>query len=464
MDRLWTIHTTDPNNQSGTPWRSVRISDLPVTSFKIKFCSRASDEVRLRFETDSNLTDPEYAWSLFAIGKLYWFTCAWESHGVTIEDKPMFCGTLTKTSPSDEGTSKYTDFVFLGGWYYLEQTIYRNSAGGILLPSPVFTLSATRIENAIRSILWCASGNPYSGDSNAHRGISYSDASGPNHETIRACVSHGTTSRNTAWNPKIPETSFNSHTCAEALERVISYWPDYQTWTGFTKVMLSGEGSPYPRFYVKRLRSKPTVEIPMDVDTLPVPSGEDSTGWDPAVEEGSSILFGSGEVVSRSYDWINPLCPGVRVYRRDANLADNKRTFSIGEPDDLGGLTVATNSDDSDGTFMFFNQLLEDDTVVPASLLPGEIDRMMETPHWEGTVVLLGKDPPGLFTIRPNKYLSLGLTDRGPGIQNSPIQSVEFNIGLGQTTIECGWPSSADPDDLISLVKANRYDYQWGDA
>lgn len=411
MDRNWKIHTLTPYGDGYASREMVDIASLPVVDFKMAFRSRAADEVRLVVETASPLATPGDVWQYLSIGKNCLFTCSWLIHGNTRPLRPMFFGTLVKMVPSDTGTASSAELVFLGGWYYLEQIVFRLSYDGVYRSTPRFSLSGVSANAWIQRAIKCAADFGNTG--------LYPDAV--------VDVS----------NMKIPELHFNSHSCAEAVERAISFWPDVQSWTRTAWTNADGI-FPAPNLHVERLRDMPTEILPTDADDIPEPGGtEDPTGY-----SGSIMVFGNGKVVSQRFERIG-VCPGVRVVNTDEGAV-----FEIGQPDKMGGLILEIGQDEAVGTNIFYMQggrLCCD--------LPGDIwDACRAAGEWRGTVVVAGEEPPGLFTIRPDKYLGLGV-DMIP----SPIQSVEFDIGRGLTTIECGPSRLPAPEELISLAQATRH-------
>lgn len=458
MDRQWTIWTLDHDHAEGaSAWVSIPISSLPVTGFKMTFRNRAADEVRLTVETPEPFFYPSDIWSYFTRGRLYWFSCAWKLHGNIIPNRPMFCGTLVSTSPNDSGPAQSAEFLFLGGWYYLEQTIYRDrkAAGQILENNPIVSFDYAYLNPAIRSILWSASNGrgelAYLADDDGI-GIFYPNSPTPNQGLITSCVN---VKFSPSWDMKLPPMQLNSHTCAEALTRILSFLPDVHVYSWFSStVSMTSSGTPIPSLWVERVLSDSDIDPP-SINEADVDNPDAFPDEDPAGYSGTTMVFGSGQLISRRIEIpTHPACPGVRVYQTDTQLA-----YTAGNPDLPGGLTVAVGPEDSDGTFMFFKYIFKDGTEAPASSLPGEIYRLLDSPFWRGTLVLVGEDPPGLFTVRPNKYLSPGFPHSHPP---APIQSVEFDMSNGQTTIDCGWPGSPTIDSILSLVKANRYRYQWG--
>lgn len=452
MERNWKIHTI---LSGGSPTRvSVRLDYLPVASFRLFFRSRAADEVRLKLETSSPLVEPSQVWEHFKSGELYLFSCDWINQGSIHRDRPMFLGTLDHMSPSDAGDACSSELVFLGGWYYLEKTIFGDNSnlegyGQYWSPRE---LEPYRFEAnvLVRCALFRAA---YPNDS----GIFYPNSPTPN---TAGTILYGAVD---VSDLRLPSMAFNSNTCAQAVWRAIAFWPDVQTWTAFhTTSMTAGNLFPHPSLYVQRQSDAPTSLLPSTgINDADEPDDLDD-GDDPTGVEGLVHAFGHGKVVSRSYETTGPACPGVMVIKLGPNGTAQAicHTSAPGQriEDRIGTLSFALAPEEYQNTSIFYTQ---DSDPRIRSNLPFEIwAARLKQNSWGGTVVLSWKEPPGLFSIRPDKWLGLNL-----GLEPSPVQSVEFDIGLGLTTIEAGWPSYLDSNDLFTLVRANSYwRYTWGQS
>lgn len=379
---------------------TIRLADLPVTGFRLKYASRAAHELRLTLETSSSVTDPSDLWSSFNRGDGYallyddWVSPAMPEQGSAY--RTMFYGRLETTETVDTGTSRKIVLLFKGGWHYLTLAMYRSTTAPKTTLAKIggSTLSASQWCD---HILWAAS-LAAPGD-----GIQYTSQS-----MVDSIVS----------SLKLPEFTVRDATYAQVLESILAFWPDVVSYT-------------HPRGVDDSLHVRiPSLCLAPPTTLLSVSDILSLDGY-------------GGALVSQNIELRpNPLVPGVRVYKEDGNSAE------IGSPTGLGGLMYTIDPTDASYAFYwddFYNRY--------SSSLPYYIYTQNRLARPEGSIELVGDRPPGLCYLENNGcsyLLDLGIEE-----YSANIRSVEFDIAEGRTTINFGPSPDVDPDDLVSLLRAN---------
>jgi len=391
MASKWTISSYGnwANWHDGDAIPTTDLIDLGVVDFKIKFCNRAADEAHIQFERRGRITDESAIWDRFGLGFLY---------RLSYDGIPVFSGRLEKVVPVGGGKSQKTELVFLGGWHFLELVMcqaphtYANVSMVTSRASIGHNVANTDIVNIV---YWacCASGTGlhYPGDS----------------------YSGFVTVSNTY---KVPASEFVDCTCAEALNKVLAFFPAAFAWTEFH----SNHNSNIPILHVGLRGETPTATI----------------------AGGSNDLFDAPNL--ESYRITQPPAeriPGVRVImeHEDGSRPDKYETH---DPDSIGGVICTVDASASASISGFGNQQNF------ATFLYAE----NHFGYHEGALVLVGREPPNLLTMRPDRFLSVVV---GGTSWPTPIQHVEFDIGRGRTTIGFGPPSHLGSNDLVSLALAN---------
>lgn len=404
MLRDWTIYTpVTTGTYSGT--QSLSLASLPVTALKITFRNRAADEARITFETDSPVYSPDNIWAHLEFGKEYLLACPWEGQG--IQDRPFFYGNLEKLVHKDSGRGGSVELVFLGGWHFLTRYIYQTNDGAGHITSHVTiggpALSAT---DQICKILYYAAGLSQLVEKCRIR-YEVQDVIG-----IRTYVD--------VSGKAIPSADRRDITCAEAIDAVLAFFPDAHAWTEFDWVSsgaaLANNDFPFPQIHVGRIHEDPDVQLSTDG------------------------TFDGADVVSCSISKGQiPPCPGVMLSLEGPAGTIIDRGY-VGNSKDPGGLIATLEYDSSFGNFP-----------VDLGQLAVDLYQGLQRARPEGSLVLVGPEAPGLFTLRPDRRIWLDAAHVA-----SPIQSVEFDIGHGQTTVTFGPPSHLGTQDLVSLARANR--------
>lgn len=376
---------------------TIGLADLPVTGFRLKYASRAADELRLTLEAAPSIFSPADLWQHFERGRSYALTCdAFPVSGGGTTNKPMFYGRLETTETANTGTSRKIVLVFKGGWHYLTLAMYRPNTTSVTLGGNTHTATEWA-----QYILWLAA------RAAPGKGIFYPSGS-PEHD-IPAHIPASVSSL------YLPEFTARDITYAQALDAILAFWPDVVSYPAWTAVDLDLASSPCPQL------------------CLGTPS---------VVQRLSDILAGAtdgGDLVSQNVE-LRPGVPGVRVYAEDGT-----RSAQIGNPDDLGGLMYTLDPSLAQYAFYwdgFSNRY--------ASEVPYYIYSQTQVTPPEGAVELVGKIPPGLFHLSRNKLLSLEI-----GESATVMQSIEFDIAQGRAVINFGNPPSVDLDNLVSLIRAN---------
>lgn len=404
MLRDWTIYTPAI---SGTysDTRSLPLSARPVTALKITFRNRAADEARITFETDSPVYSPDSLWEHLEFGREYLLACPWPDH--PIDDRPFFYGTLEKLIHKDFGRGGSVELVFLGGWHFLTRYIYATNNGHGQITTHV-TIGGTDYSatNQICKILYYAAGLSQLVEKCR---IRY------NVQDIFGIRNHVDVS-----DKKIPAADRRDITCAEAIDAVLAFFPDAHAWTEFdwvsTGASLANNDFPFPQIHVGRIHDDTDVQL-----------SKDGT-FDGADLVSSSISKGP-----------NPPCPGV-VLGQEKSDGTIIWGDAVGNPKLPGGVQSTIEYDSG---FSLATDAL--------SQLAVDLYQGLQHDRPEGTLVLVGSEAPGLYTLRPDRRIWLDAARVA-----SPIQSVAFDIGLGQTTIAFGPPSHLGTQDLVSLARANR--------
>ena len=404
MLRDWTIYTpVTTGTYSGT--RTLSLSSLPATALKITFRNRAADEARITFETASPAYDPTSIWQHLKFGREYLLACPWKGQG--IQDRPFFYGTLEKLVCKDSGRGGSVELVLLGGWHFLTRYIYATDNGHGQITTHV-TIGGTNYSatNQICKILYYAAGLSQLVEKCRIR-YNVQDIFG-----IRTYVD--------VSDKKIPAADHRDITCAEAIDAVLAFFPDAHAWTEFdwvsTGASLANNDFPFPQILVGRIHDDTDVQL-----------SKDGT-FDGADLVSSTISKGP-----------NPPYPGVVLGQERANgtLVWGE---GVGNAKLPGGMQYTLEYDSG---FSLTTDAL--------SQLAVDLYQGLQHDRPEGTLVLVGSEAPGLYTLRPNRRIWLDAARVA-----SPIQSVEFDIGQGQTTVTFGPPSHLGTQDLVSLARANR--------
>lgn len=381
----------------------ICLADLPVTGFRLKYASRAAHELRLTFEASSSVTDPADLWSSFKRGDGYALIYDdWRPLNTSVDDssyryRTMFYGRLETTETVDTGNSRKIVLLFKGGWHYLTLAVYRPDT---LTDT---TTLATIGGNALTASQWC--------DKILYAASLAAPGAGIHYESLSMVGS-------IVSSLKLPMFTVRDATYAQVLESILAFWPDVVSYTSPGHV----DDSLYVRV--------PSLYLTTPTTVLRVSGILDREGY-------------GGAIVSQNIELRpNPLIPGVRVYKEDGTSAQ------IGYPERLGGLMYTIDPASAPYAFYwndFYNHYSSD--------LPYYIFTENRLSRPEGSISLVGDRPPGLCYLENNGCSYLLSLDIGDYASN--IRNVEFDVAEGRTTIDFGPSPDVDPDDLVSLLRAN---------
>lgn len=382
----------------------ICLADLPVTGFRLKYASRAAHELRLTFETSSSVTNPGDLWASFSRGDGYallyddWLSPTMPESGPGV--RTMFYGRLETTETVDTGNSRKIVLLFKGGWHYLTLAVYRPN-----VLATTTTLATIGGDNLTAS-KWCDEILYAASSAAPGAGITYTSQN-----MVNSNVS----------GLKLPAFTVRDATFAQVLESILAFWPDVVSYTSPGRVDDS-----------LRVR-KPSLYLQHPTQTvLSVSDILEMEGY-------------GGALVSQNIELRpNPLVPGVRVFKENGGSAQ------IGNPDLPGGLMYTI--DPAAATYAFS---WNDFYARYSSDLPYYIFTENRLPRPEGSIELVGNRPPGLCYLENNgcSYrLSLEI-----GEYAANIRSVEFDIAEGRTTVAFGPSPDVDPNDLVSLLRANYF-------
>lgn len=383
MSGTWTISSygnwEDWHDGNNPP--STNLLDLGVTEFKIKFCNRAADEARIQFERKEPILDPYDIWTEFGLGFTYL---------LSYDGTPVFSGRLEEVNPVGNAKSHKTEYVLKGGWHVLELSMYNEKNGNQW--STHCAVGQDFVDHEIQKIIGAAG--------------SYSDSfiHVPRDNWGKyVSVSSGT---------KVPLYEFYDCTCAEVLNKVLSYFPSAFVWSAFD------------------LQRNENVPI-LNAKYLDPTSNGAIFPYIQNIDHAESFNIRIPKTTR---------VPGVGVVLEGVLFPE-----SSGFENKLGAL-LTTLSQQQCGFLKNSADLLAYANQLYLANWNG---------YMEGTLVLVNKDPPHILSLRPSKFLSLGLSFYNEPFSPTPIQYVEFDIGMGRTTVGFGPPSHLGPQDLVSLALAN---------
>ena len=90
---------------------------------------------------------------------------------------------------------------------------------------------------------------------------------------------------------------------------------------------------------------------------------------------------------------------------------------------------------------------------VPAGLARKLYDSLNRL-YYEGRYVRVDEDPPGLG--HPGEKFNISGANTAWASMDTPVQTVEWDVGRGRTTVEFGPPEHLGPQDLFQFMQANR--------
>lgn len=410
------------------------LSAFAPLSFKLTFRSRDIDEVRLLFDADNTT-----ALSTWPVGVPF---------SVYVADSPsasptrIFYGRCEKILHRQSGKSRQVEIIFHGGWSILTRQMYYQAwpAGYIAANERLYSDKPWFEHYTTRVIL-----------GRCPEYLRYYHAHQVWGQTLAAAVSAGhalseyltidqqlcdilTAARITnglsQWRRGSSHISVSSDfvplserlnlTCAEAVNATLSSFPNAVSWYDHADDFFGFTTTP------------PALSVSLD-------AAEDI--------QIARIHSCEASVVKLYFEKIVTSDAGNKYYSSHAIRYP---------PDDCTSAECARHEEYSDALVETFGML----DAATARAIPSDLAQTIYNsacgPFYEGDVTLVDQDPPGLGLYRPGKALNLTGGETAWGSMKMPIQSVEFDVSAGRTTIQFGPPNHLEPQDLISLARANR--------
>lgn len=372
----------------------ICLADLPVTDFRLKYASRAAHELRLVLEASSSVFQATDLWEHFERGK---------SLGLTYDE-------WIPIATPESGFFNQT--MFYGRLETTETIVSGTSRKVVLLFKGgwhYLTLGIYRPDRLSTTTTVATIGG------NTHNANWWAGKILLAAHLAPSCTDGLFVSDNSLIDPVVsslylPAITVRDVTYAQALESILDFWPDVVSYTH----VHGGDGT-------AAVKPELRLVVPSRGITVSDILSRDGNG---------GSLVSQNIVLGPSYP-----VPGVRVFK------ENGESTKIGAPDGCGGLmyTVAPSIE----------------SYIDFSSLPYFIYNQTRTAAPEGSLELVGERPPGLSYLA-NSGCS-NLLQLGIGEFSANIQSVEFDIAQGRTTINFGHPPSVSLDNLVSLLRANYF-------
>lgn len=412
----------------------ISLSELAPLSFKLIFRSRAIDEVRLLVDGDN--TTALSTWTASTPLSVY------------VADSPsasptrIFNGICEKITHRLSGKSRQVEIVFQGGWSILAQAMYYQPwpAGYISEGERVYSDMPWFTHYTTRVILGrCPENTRYY---HAHQvwgqtlaaaisaGNALSEYLTFDQQLCDILTVAGITKDLLPWRRGSSHISVSSDfvplreclniTCAEAVNATLASFPNAVSWYDHAALFFGFTTTP------------PPLSVSLD-----------------AAEDLQITRVCSSEVSA------------VKLYFENVVSTNTNRnyfsSYALRYP--ANGLTPQENArlTESPGALVETFGMLDAHTPRP---LPADLAESIYKsacgPFYEGHVTFTDNTPPGLGIYGPGK--TLNLTGGEPAWENMamPIQSVEFDVTTGRTTIQFGPPNHLEPQDLVSRARANR--------
>lgn len=514
MAATWTIGLENGQMQT--------LADLNISDLKITFRNRAADEARFRIDGD---------YTTAGAGFVYGSTYKIARNGTVV-----YRGRCEKIVRHGSGTDQYANVILLGGWHWLTLKMLQQN----------WPMGSSGTPTAKSRVILGAKYNASTGENEmvpASSQLSDIIAASP------IAVTRGTIA---VSNRHIPLDERVDSTCAEAVDAILSWWPDAVVYFRY------GSGT---QINIKRIPSLPPKTIPLAslaeeveitarndllvpgvklvyetvdengfqsvhvdsqnsgnadalggvVNTISV-AGASPGGWDitsvkitserlpdplTAAWWASRIpqLAGWSDVTLHGPDDTVTLSDETEVAGFSATLSDG--TVADTWPPRMGTKTL--HSELLGGTvepwmkekmdrvriqqyvdYTLNGQVVENalltiemtltsaetkiyqtGTVTPppedhpaADGLAGEIHEAVGKLYYEGSVVQIGEDPPDLASVGEKLNLSGGAAEWTH--MDTPVQSVEWDVGRGQTRVSFGPPNQVGKQDHVARARANR--------
>ena len=399
---------------------TVPLSSLAPESFKIIYRNKGADELRMVFAPDK----PEGSALNFDLrGGIQAFT----TDGNTTTR--VFVGFLSKIRHRQSGSNKTVEVTWSGGWAYLSRNMYYQTwPAGHVTPSVGTYNKPYRFHYTSHVILGrCPAIFVDSGLHADNVQLTF------NEQICHILQTAGLTEGLSdplhseyiqVSNNYVPMSERYNITGEEAMNACLSYFPDVSTWFDYGTTA----------FHATRSRGTP----------LNVQAG-------PAVEL-DVARSASAEVVGVSLRFEN-------YYPSPSSNPKYYSSSAYGYSSDDAIRAVMSDPELSpfpDTLVETFGML---DNVAPRDISAGLAEQIYNSargPFFDGHIVLVGETPPGLGTYRPGKSINITGGNSEWASMSAPIQTVEFDIGEGRTTISFGPHPPAGPQDLVSLALSFR--------
>lgn len=401
------------------------IADLSPSSLRLIFRNRASDEMRLVFDARRLIPDNTFEpWT----GGILKVT---DGSGTTTT---LFEGWCDRVIHRRSGTSRQVEFVYLGGWAHLRRDMYYQTwpagyiSSGNVFGKPYYYHYKTRVILGRTPQIYIDSG------SHSSTWLTFKYQIG---DILKQCTGLsadiGVPNGNPFYSPHIslsddyvPLSERLNITREEAMNAVLSYFPDAAAWYDHSAGVFRVLGHEYLH------DGTHAVSIPLSsVEDLQIERNTDA------------------EIKSVKLYFEKLASSGNNKYYSDTVLSYPSDSEDV----DLNTAQLPGRRDSVVQTFGMISD------TSPNRIPPNLAQQIYESacgPFYEGSVTLVGDTPPGIGTYGPGKVLNLTGHEGTWANMSMPIQSAEFDVGAGKTTIHFGPPSHLEPQDLISRARALR--------
>jgi len=521
MAATWKIRK-DPDGEWST------LAALDITNLRIIFRNRAADEARIRIDGDYATAGGEN----FTYGDTY---------AISKNDTVVYRGRCEKIVRHGTGPTQYAEVILLGGWHWLTLKMLQQS----------WPMGASGTQTRKSRVIL---GAKYDSGQQQNVVVAANDQLRSIVSAVSSYISVGTidvSARNVPMDERVDIT------CAEAIEAVLSWWPDavvyfrygsgtqinikrvpglasktvaldtlaeeveitarndlcvpavrlvYETvGNGYRNVhvdqsstgnpdalggltqTISVEGSP-PSWNIESAKitsqslsastnpSRPAaltaawwaaripqlagwtdVTLPAATDTVTLPDGTTAPGRTVTLSDGTvasswppqlgtkplhhELLGGAVE------DWMGEKADRVKI-QQYASYTLNGQTVENAVLSIEMTLTSAE-------TGVYQRGKVRPPEEYPAQDgLASEMQSAAGKLYYEGSVVRIGDDPPELASVGECLNISGGAPEWQA--MDTPVQSVEWDVGRGLTRVSFGPPNQVGKQDLVARARANR--------